>query len=153
MAKIESTGPLTATLDGGAGRKPTFEIAGEGIIEFETTAEMDAAVKLRSPDDPLVLNAVSEIEKEKLLCRDIIDDLRLDFKKQVQLNATNPALGLTIAQATDVFNRTNVTFNALGLGWLRESRVLANNTATGGSFTQARKDFLLSKIDNAISQL
>lgn len=147
MAKIESKEPLAAALDGGAGRKPTLEIAGEGITEFETTEEMDAAVKLRSPEDPAVTSAVSEIEKEKVLCNDLIQELRLEFKKQVQGGT------LTAAQSADIFNRVLATFTALLIGGLRDSRVLANNTATGGALTQARKDFLLSRIDNAISQL
>lgn len=144
MAKILST---LEAIDGGAGRKPTLEVAGEGITEFDSTAEMDAAVKLRSPDDPLVLNAVSEIEKEKDLCGHLIQELRIEFKKQVQAGT------LTAAQSADIFNRVLATFTALIIGGLRDARVLANNTATGGAFTQARKDFLLSKIDNAISQL
>lgn len=118
-----------------------------GFTEFNTEDELFAFVQTNSPGDPVILLATSEMNKEKFLCRDLLDDLRLEFKKQIQ------AATMTVAEATDVYNRVATTFSALNSGWLRESRMLANNTATGGSFTAPRKTFLLNSIDAAIAKL
>lgn len=125
-----------------------FTVNNSGVIyEFDTLAEFDAYVASISPNDPAIVTASAQVNQEKQLSRDLADDLRLEFKKQIN------AATLTVTQATDIFNRVQTTFLALGLGWLRESRMLANNTATGGSFTQGRKDFLLAQIDAAIAKL
>lgn len=144
MAKIESTGPLTATLDGGAGRKPTFEIAGEGIIEFETTAEMDAAVKLRSPEDPNVLFDSLELTKGEQLGPQVLEALYRRLKRQNNFDET---------QRADIFTRAIAVVVLLKWGLLREAAVQAANTPTGGSFTAGVRTILVNAINAAISQL
>lgn len=114
--------------------------------EFDTEEQASAARNLSSPTDPVVIARYDGINKEQLLCANLLNDLRLEFKKQVEQ-------GMTITEAADVFNRVQTTMLALRLGWLREARVLANNTATGGSFTAGRKTFLLNSIDVSIAQL
>lgn len=122
-------------------------IVGNTVELFDTAEQFQARVDALNPPDPATIAAITEIDKEVAACRNLLSDLRFEFKKQVQNNT------LTVAQASDIFNRVAVVLNALSLGWLRESRVLANNTATGGAFTQGRKDFLVGRIDAYIAQL
>lgn len=116
------------------------------VIEFDTEAQLDAAINILCPPDPVVIARFDGMNKEQAICANLLNDLRFEFKKQVEQ-------GMTVAEAADVFNRTQTTFLALRLGWLREGRVIANNTATGGSFTAPRKTFLLNTIDAYIAQL
>lgn len=126
-------------------KKP--RLINNGVIsEYDTNTELLAAVDIQSPNDPVILARYDGMNKEQSLCVTLLNDLRFEFKKQIDG-------GMTITEAADVFNRIQTTFLALRLGWLRESRVLANNTATGGSFTAGRKTFLLNSIDAAIAQL
>ena len=60
---------------------------------------------------------------------------------------------LTQAQEGDLITRIYPVLGSLGDGFIRASRVIASNTAVAGQYTQARKDYLISKIDEAITKL
>lgn len=60
---------------------------------------------------------------------------------------------LTQAEEGDILSRIYPVLGCLADGFIRGARVICNSTATGGQFTQARKTYLLGKIDEAISKL
>lgn len=60
---------------------------------------------------------------------------------------------LTQANEADIVTRIQTTLTALATGFVKGARTIANNTATGGAFTAARKTYLLNQIDNVITQL
>lgn len=125
-----------------------FTINNNGVItEYETQTEHDAAVAVLSQNDFVKLARRLSMSKEYTLCLGVLDDLRDEFKKQVEES------NMTVAQATTLFTVVRDTFLALQCGWLQEARVIANNTATTAIFTTARKNFLLAQIDGAITQL
>lgn len=117
------------------------------ITTYQTRAEYDAAVAAISPNDPVKIARRALMSQETILCREVLDDLRDAFKKEVEDG------NLTVTQATTLFTVTRDTFLALQCGWLRESRMIANNTATTAIFTAGRKNFLLNQIDAAIARL
>lgn len=57
------------------------------------------------------------------------------------------------AQEADLLNRIYPVLGCLADGFIRGARVMCNNTATGGAFTTARKNYLLTQINNAITKL
>jgi hypothetical protein len=117
------------------------------VTTYETRAEYEAAVAAISQNDPVKLARRLLMDKENVLCREVLDDLRDAFKKEVEDG------NMTITQATTLFTVVRDTFLSLQCGWLRESRMIANNTATTAIFTTARKNFLLAQIDAAIARL
>jgi hypothetical protein len=72
--------------------------------------------------------------------REVIRDLYKTLRQQ----------NLTQAQEGDLLGRLNGTLIALGFGFVRAARVLANNLTVAGQLTQARKDYLVGRIDTAI---
>lgn len=111
---------------------------GTTIIEFETDAEHDAYVASISPT-PDLTDFIKNAEHE-LIGKQVIKDLYVALRQQ----------NLTQAQEGDLLNRLTGVLMALGFGFIRGSRVIANNLTVAGSLTQGRKDFLLAKIDAAI---
>lgn len=120
---------------------------GGTIINFSTLAERDAWIAAHSPNDSAKSARRALMAKENELCSEVIDDLRDEFKKQVEDG------NMTVSQATTLFTVVRDTFLALECGWLREARMIANNTPTTAIFTAGRKTFLLTQIDAAIAKL
>lgn len=106
---------------------------------------------------------------------DYIDEDKLKVYKLIEYNASDiiknlihEAIGkgvirdlyrtlrqqnLTPAQEGDLTNRINGVFIALGFGFIRGARERAASLSVAGQLTQARKDYLISKIDEAITKL
>ena len=63
------------------------------------------------------------------------------------------ASGLTVTVKSSIFITITPVMTALLMGRPRESRAVANNTATTSDFTQSRKNALLAIIDNRLAAL
>ena len=111
------------------------------IIEFDTQEEHDLWVSTHSPT-PDLTNLIKNFEHESL-GKKVISDLYVALKGQ----------NLTQAQEADILNRVAIVFVALGFGFIRGSRDIANGLSVGGNLTLARKNFILSEIDDAITKL
>jgi hypothetical protein len=60
---------------------------------------------------------------------------------------------LTNTEEADIISRVQITLTCLLTGFIRGARIVCNNTATGGSFTAARKTYMLGQIDAALLKL
>lgn len=117
------------------------------ITCYPTRAAYDAAVALISPTDAAQVSRYLAINAEQRIADGLADDLFNEFQRQIDLGQ------MTVTESLDVFTRTQLTFLLIEMGRLRAARMAANNTATGGSFTLTRKNFLLNQIDAAIARL
>lgn len=109
--------------------------------EFETQAEHDAYVASNSPTPDL--SVFYRNERAEILGKAVVRDLFVTLQNQ----------NLTQAEEGDLLNRVFPVFCALGDGFLRGARVIANNLSVAGQLTLARKNYLLARIDEAITAL
>lgn len=117
------------------------------VTDYNTPALHDAAVASLSPQNPNFLNNAVEYRKEKALSDGLLEQIRLAFKEEIRSGT------MTTAEATSIFVTINPVLDALDRGWLRESRMICNNTTASAPFTAGRKTFLLNLIDAAIALL
>lgn len=120
--------------------KPYININGV-ITEFNTESELITFINQVSPPADLS-NSIKDLEHEAL-GKKVISDLYVALKGQ----------NLTQAQEADILNRVSVVLTALGFGFIRGARDIANGLTVAGSLTLARKNFILSEIDDAITKL
>tara|TARA_R110000868_G_scaffold199747_1_gene446358 strand:- start:1107 stop:1472 length:366 start_codon:yes stop_codon:yes gene_type:complete len=120
--------------------KPKVDYNGT-IIEFETQEAHDAWVDARSPT-PDLSNLRKSLEHE-FIGKEVIRALYITLRDQ----------NLTQAQEGDLLGRINGVFVALGFGFIRGAKVLANNLVVAGQLTTQRKDYILAQIDEAITRL
>lgn len=120
--------------------KPKININGV-ITEFETAEEHDAFVAQHSPT-PDLTNYLKSFEHEEI-GKSVVKELYVTLRNQ----------NLTQAQEGDLLNRIYPVLGTLSDGFIRGARVIANNIPVAGQYTQPRKDFLLAKIDEAITKL
>lgn len=90
-------------------------------------------------DDNSIQNIIKSLEHEQL-GKNMIKDLYVTLRNQ----------NLTQAQEGDLLSRINGVLMALGFGFIKGARTIANNLIVAGQLTQARKDYLIGKIDEAI---
>lgn len=108
------------------------------ITEFDTEAEHAAAVNTISPT-PDLTNHLKNLEHEQI-GKNVVRQLYVSLRAQ----------NLTQAQEGDLLNRVFPVLCALGDGFVRGARVMANNLTVAGQLTQVRKDFLVARIDEGI---
>lgn len=120
--------------------KPRININGT-ITEFETVEEHDNFVNQLSPT-PDLTNILKSLQHE-MLGKEVVRDLYVTLRQQ----------NLTDVQEGDLLNRIFPVIASLGDGFIRGARVIANNIVVAGQYTTARKNYLLSKIDEAILKL
>lgn len=108
------------------------------LTQFETIEEHDAFVASLSPT-PDLTDIRKNIEHE-ILGKNVVRALYVALRQE----------GLSQANEGDLLNRVFPVLCALGDGFVRGARVMANNLAVAGQLTTARKNFLLARIDEAI---
>jgi hypothetical protein len=82
-------------------------------------------------------------EVHELIGKHVVRDLYRTLRSQ----------NLTQAQEGDILNRVFPVFCALGDGFIRGAREMANNLAVAGQLTAGRKNYLIAKIDEAIQMI
>ena len=113
-------------------------------IEFDSIEEYNTYMDTIDPNRNLPTDSdlIKNLEHE-FIGKEVIRGLYITLRKQ----------NLTQAQDGDLLGRLNGVMMALGFGFIRGARVLAGNLTVGGQLTQARKDYITSKIDEAITKL
>ena len=80
---------------------------------------------------------------QELMGKLLIADLFKALKEQ----------NISQADEGDIISRVQATLTALATGFVRGAKNIANNTATGGAFTVARKTYLLGQIDLTLAKI
>lgn len=111
-------------------------------IEFDTVQEFEDHLRSISGTAPDVTDYLKNQEHE-ILGKEIVRELFVTLRQQ----------NLTQAQEGDLIGRIYPVLNVLSHGFIRGARVLANNLSLAGQLTSGRKDYLIAKIDEALTKL
>lgn len=111
------------------------------ITEFDNDQEHNLAIQQISPT-PDLTDYIKSLEHEQL-GKQTVKDLYVTLSQQ----------NLTQAQEGDLLNRIYPVLGTLSDGFIRGARVIANMIPVAGQYTQGRKDYLLARIDEAITKL
>lgn len=120
-------------------QKPIL-ITGAVRQEFETEAELQAAIPPRTLADISLEQRLYEAARAELAGKELLRDLYQSLKEN--FNDT---------QQADVINRTITVINLLAAGFIKPARTIANGLVTAGSLTVQVKTRLVNSIDAAIA--
>lgn len=114
---------------------------GSEWIEFDTEAEHDAYIAANFPNPPT--NFILQQARREQLGRELVADLGHVLQEQ----------NLTQADEAAIVNKIATVITALAAGFIRGARIICNALTTDSVFTPGRKNYLLNRIDETISQL
>lgn len=121
--------------------KPSYINSDGSVIEFETETQLAAYVAGISPT-PDLTDYLKNAQHEAI-GKNLVRELYVTLRKQ----------NLTQAEEGDLLGRIYPVLGCLADGFIRGARVICNSIPVAGQFTNGRKNYLLTQIDNAIAEL